>query len=255
MVAAGEALLSPSVTQRVVSQFSRHLVEGTPSASGLDALTDREREMLAWVATGRSNQEIANELFSVPPPSAPISAAPWASWAPATVLNSWSSRSGRGSSFPRSEEIVHDRNDHPNRVPARALGVLMMLEALSFLGFALLHLGVRIAADFAVIDEPRRPFAVIVEGVAAVALALGASAVLTRRTWAWVAATGAHAIALAGVLWGMVAIAAGRGSHTQLNDTYHRVMIAVLGAGLILLLTRPGRTVLGIRKPGSDPTG
>ena len=56
----------------------------------------------------------------------------------------------------------------------------MMLEALSFLGFALLHLGVRIAADFAVIDEPRRPFAVIVEGVAAV---------LTRRTWAWVAAT------------------------------------------------------------------
>jgi hypothetical protein len=39
-----------------------------------------------------------------------------------------------------------------------------MLEALSFLGFALLHLGVRIAADFAVIDEPRRLFAVIVEG-------------------------------------------------------------------------------------------
>ena len=131
----------------------------------------------------------------------------------------------------------------------------MVLEALSFLGFALLHLGVRIPVDFAVIDEPRRPFAVIVEGGAAVALALGASAVLTRRTWAWVAATGAHAIALAGVLWGMVAIAAGRGPHTQLNDTYHRVMIVVLGAGLILLLTRPGRTVLGIHKPGSDPTG
>ena len=66
VVAAGEALLSPSVTRRVVSQFSRHLVEGTPSASGLDALTDREREMLAWVATGRSNQEIANELFLSP---------------------------------------------------------------------------------------------------------------------------------------------------------------------------------------------
>jgi hypothetical protein len=40
-----------------------------------------------------------------------------------------------------------------------------------------------------------------------------------------------------------------------LNDTYHRVMVVVLGASLILLLTRPGRTVLGIRKPGSDPTG
>jgi hypothetical protein len=171
------------------------------------------------------------------------------------VLNSWSSRSGRGSSFPRSEEIVHDRNDHPKQASCQGVRSPDDARGKSFLGFALLHLGVRIAADFAVIDDPRRPFAGIVEGVAAVALALGASAVLTRRTWAWVAATGAHAIALAGVLWGMVAIAAGRGSHTQLNDTYHRVMIAVLGAGLILLLTRPGRTVLGIRKPGSDPTG
>jgi hypothetical protein len=45
----------------------------------------------------------------------------------------------------------------------------------------------------------------------------------------------------------MVAIAAGRGPHTQLNDTYHRVVV-VLGAGLLLLLTRPGRTVLGIDK-------
>jgi hypothetical protein len=141
-----------------------------------------------------------------------------------------------------------------NRVLARAFGVLMVLEALSFLGFALLHLGVRIPVDFAVIEEPPRPFAVIVEGVAAVVLALGASAVLTRRTWAWAAATGAHAVALAGVLWGMVAIAAGRGPHTQLNDTYHRVMIVVLVAGLILLLTRPGRTVLDLHKPGSDPT-
>jgi hypothetical protein len=69
-----------------------------------------------------------------------------------------------------------------------------------------------------------------------------------------VAATAAHAVALAGVLWGMVAIAAGRGPHTQLNDTYHRVMVVVLGAGLILLLTRPGRTLLGIHKPGPDPT-
>jgi DNA-binding CsgD family transcriptional regulator len=39
---------------------------GTPSAPDLDALTDREREMLGWVATGRSNQEIAEELFLSP---------------------------------------------------------------------------------------------------------------------------------------------------------------------------------------------
>jgi hypothetical protein len=107
--------------------------------------------------------------------------------------------------------------------------------------------------DFAVIEEPRRPFAVMVEGLAAATLALAAFAVLTRRTWAWAAATGAHAVALAGVLWGMVAIAAGRGPHTQLNDTYHRVMVVVLGAGLILLLTRPGRKVPDVHKPGPIP--
>jgi hypothetical protein len=141
----------------------------------------------------------------------------------------------------------------PNRVLARAFRVLIVLEALSFLGFALLHLGVRIPVGFAVIEEPRRPYAVIVEGLAALLLTLGASAALTRRTWAWAAATGAHALALAGVLWGMVAIAAGRGPHTQLNDTYHRVMVVVLGTGLILLLTRRGQAVLDIRKPGPDP--
>src|SRR5215211_2985062 len=132
----------------------------------------------------------------------------------------------------------------PNRVLARAFGVLIVLEALSFLCFALLHLGVRIPMAFAV----------IVEGLAALVLALAAFAVLTRRTWAWAAATGAHAVALAGVLWGMVAIAAGRGPHTQLNDTYHRVMVVVLGAGLILLLTRPGRTLPDGHKPAPDPT-
>jgi DNA-binding NarL/FixJ family response regulator len=39
---------------------------GDAPAPGLDALTDREREMLGWVATGRSNQEIAKELFLSP---------------------------------------------------------------------------------------------------------------------------------------------------------------------------------------------
>ena len=63
--------------------------------------------------------------------------------------------------------------------------ILIVLEALSFLCFALLHVGVRIPLGFAVIEEPRRPFAVIVEGLAAVLLALAASAVLTRTTRAW----------------------------------------------------------------------
>jgi len=94
---------------------------------------------------------------------------------------------------------------------------------------------------------------VIVEGVAGIVLAAGAFAVFAGTTRAWAAVTGAHAVALAGVLWGMVAVAAGRGPHTQLNDTYHRVMVVLLGTTLILLLTPLGRNSLGRernRSPG-----
>ena len=141
------------------------------------------------------------------------------------------------------------------RVLARTFRVLMVLETLAFLCFALLHLGVRIPLGFAVLQEPQRPYAVIVEGVAAIVLALAATAVFTRRTWAWAAATVAHAVALAGVLWGMIAIAAGRGPHTQLNDTFHRVMAVVLAAGLILLLTRRGRAALDSASTPPVPAG
>ena len=81
--------------------------------------------------------------------------------------------------------------------------------------------------------------------MAGIVLAVGAFAVFAGTTRAWAAVTGAHAVALGGVLWGMVAIAAGRGPHTQLNDTYHRVMVVLLAATLLLLLTPLGRTSLG----------
>lgn len=65
IAAAGEAVLSPSVTRRVVALFARHLAPTTRPAA-IDTLTDREREILAWVATGRSNDEIAAELVLSP---------------------------------------------------------------------------------------------------------------------------------------------------------------------------------------------
>jgi hypothetical protein len=125
------------------------------------------------------------------------------------------------------------------------VALLAAVYAATFVVAVLLHLGVEIPLGFAVLDEPRRPFAVIVEGVAGIVLAVAAFAVFARTTWAWAAATAAHAVALAGVLWGMVAIAAGRGPHTQLNDSYHRVMVVLLAATLILLLTPLGRSALG----------
>lgn len=66
VVAAGEALLSPSVTRRLVDLVGRQAAGGSPASVPVDALTEREREIVAWVATGRSNDEIAAELFISP---------------------------------------------------------------------------------------------------------------------------------------------------------------------------------------------
>ncbi|MHB1800722.1 MAG: LuxR C-terminal-related transcriptional regulator, partial [Actinomycetes bacterium] len=62
VVATGDALLAPSVTRRLIEEFTRH--PGTPQRTwaSLDALTAREREVLELVATGQSNAELARDL-------------------------------------------------------------------------------------------------------------------------------------------------------------------------------------------------
>ena len=60
-VAAGDALLSPAITKRVISQFTRTARPEPPK--GLDELTAREHEILRLIATGLSNAEIGAELY------------------------------------------------------------------------------------------------------------------------------------------------------------------------------------------------
>jgi DNA-binding NarL/FixJ family response regulator len=60
-IAAGDALLSPAVTKRVIKQFTRVPRPSPPKE--LDELTEREREIFALIADGLSNAEIGERLF------------------------------------------------------------------------------------------------------------------------------------------------------------------------------------------------
>ena len=61
-VAAGDALLAPTVTKRLVEQFVRRPPPGTRVPPGLEELTERELEVLQLIAQAQSNAEIAGQL-------------------------------------------------------------------------------------------------------------------------------------------------------------------------------------------------
>jgi DNA-binding NarL/FixJ family response regulator len=65
VVASGDALLSPGVTRRLISEFATR-AKAPPPADSLDVLTERERELVGLVGQGLSNDEIAQRLVLSP---------------------------------------------------------------------------------------------------------------------------------------------------------------------------------------------
>lgn len=62
-IAAGDGLLAPSVTRRLIEEFANQKDEARTEVPGLDTLTEREREVLLHLARGLSNSEMAEALF------------------------------------------------------------------------------------------------------------------------------------------------------------------------------------------------
>jgi DNA-binding NarL/FixJ family response regulator len=65
VVAHGDSLISPSMTRRLIAEFASRAKQPHPAAE-LDAITQREREVMALVADGLTNDQIAHKLYMSP---------------------------------------------------------------------------------------------------------------------------------------------------------------------------------------------
>lgn len=132
-----------------------------------------------------------------------------------------------------------------------AVRILLIFDTVALLFAAALHVdGASIPLGSAVFHEPQIVPAAIVEGLAGVIFAVSAYSAVAGRDWAWISAICAHIFAILGFILGLIATSGGT---SPFNFTYHRVMLAIFVAGLILLLLPVGGAALGRRPRNQKP--
>ena len=119
------------------------------------------------------------------------------------------------------------------------IGTVLLAQGLTFAFFAVLHAGIPLLG----IDQPAIVPAAIPESLCALATLGAGMIVMTRRGWAPSAAIGGQALAVAGVLAG-IASQIGDPNATELNVIYLRIMLAVLLAGIAVVLVPAVRRAL-----------
>ena len=117
----------------------------------------------------------------------------------------------------------------------RLLPAVMILNAVIFLGAAIEHAGVAIGP----FSEPTIMPATIVETTCGLSLAWGAAGVMLRSGSRRRVALITNLVALAGVLLGIAALAAGAGPRTASNDVHHGIMLALIISSLAILIFGP----------------
>jgi hypothetical protein len=120
----------------------------------------------------------------------------------------------------------------------RILEFVMIANAALFFFGAVQHAGFVLGS----FHEPRIIPAAMVEMLCGLSLVCGALAVLLHSRIEWRVALITNLVALSGVLLGIATLAAGRGPPTASNDLYHRIMLVLIGASLLILFF--GRSAL-----------
>lgn len=122
---------------------------------------------------------------------------------------------------------------------ASVFWMVSLVEALSFVFMSSLHVGARISLGFTVVSDVFIVQATVAEAICGALLLVASGGLLAGVSWAWAFSAITQAFSAAAVLNGIGRVAAGAGPHSQLNDTYHLVILALLAFGFVALVLPP----------------